>query len=286
MEIWKSNPPLENMVLNRIATELEEHPVVNRNICCSNTTTHAHLPVVKGIFRLCVPISTWFGIPARITPENKHVHGNPFVATAKMSFSDLKRKEIDEYFFKQRLTNLVVDLSNFEEAPWNRIHKSKKKMIKQNHNIRFVVSDDPLIENYFTELFEWISSRHGVSKKDEVDLSLILRIYQEFCTDPFLYGLFIDGNLAACTIIIKDPLNRTAFFMHHGFSDKYSEYSPGIFLFYKLIELLKTQKYDTFDLGSGHHGYKYDVASHYYLKKFDILSSKFRFIKILLGLRY
>jgi hypothetical protein len=45
----------------------------------------------------------------------------------------MKSKEIDKNFFKQRLTNLVIDLSNFEEAPWSRVHKSKKKMLKQEY---------------------------------------------------------------------------------------------------------------------------------------------------------
>jgi hypothetical protein len=286
MEIWKSNPPVENLVLNTIATQLEANPVLNRNICCSNSVTHAHLTVAKAVFKLCVPISTWFGIPAQRISVIKHAHRNPLIAIAKINFSEMKSKEIDKKFFKRRLTNLVIDLSNFEEAPWSRVHKSKKKILKQDYEIRCVESIDPLIEKYFIELFKWIDSRHGVSKNNEVDLSLILKIYKEFCTDPFLYGLFIDGNLASCTVIIKDSASKTAFFMHHGFNDRYSEYSPGIFLFYKLIELLKIQEYNTFDLGSGHHSYKYDVATHYYLKKIQILNTRFRLIKILLSMRY
>jgi hypothetical protein len=51
MEIWKSNPPVENLVLNTIATQLEANPVLNRNICCSNSVTHAHLTVAKAVFK-------------------------------------------------------------------------------------------------------------------------------------------------------------------------------------------------------------------------------------------
>ena len=184
-------------------------------------------------------------------PEYVEKTLNPFVQFLKNVFHS-KVYQID-------LTKIDDNLSYIKNNKFISEFKRTKKKLTENYQVEFqnyfLANQTDLIDRIIKKKISYLEKKrisHSVSS-DFINLNKKLSITYP---DKLVAGVLkINNEIVAANIGIIEN-RRFYYLVPVVFSDKYSSFSPGKLLIYKLLSWSKNNEVDTFDFGIGDEIYK------------------------------